>query len=285
MAVDKYLVQGLGDLSGVVALSQEIVFTIHITNTGATALSTVPLQDVYDPTYLTFVKADPAPDSVTAGTLQWFNLVGIGTLAPGSALSVDVTFIAQAVTDDLLNRQTLNLATVANAQDQFGQQPAIQVDAESVRIARSAVTVEKTVLAPSPAAIGVGTDVTFGISVENVGEVTLVHIPVYDLYEANILQYVGTNISPPQITIDGAEGELLWADIATDLGSLAPGQAFQFTVTFRMIAPLITTNLVLVDNVVDANNDAVPPAQGTGSVEVIPAAAPVYYLYAPSISN
>jgi uncharacterized repeat protein (TIGR01451 family) len=285
LAVDKYLVQGLGDLAGVVALGQEIVFTIRITNTGATALSVVPLQDVYDPAYLTFVKANPAPNSVTEGNLQWFNLVGNNTLAPGSVLSVDVTFITKAATDNLPNNQTINEVTVANVQDQFGQQPPLQTDAEPVRIARSAVTVEKTVLAPSPADIGVGADIVFGIRVANVGEVTLVHIPVYDLYEANILQYLGTNISSPQVTVDGADGELFWADIATDLGSLAPGQVIQFTVTFRMIAPQITTNLVIVDNVVDANNDTVPPAEGAGSVEVIPAAASVYRLYAPSINN
>ena len=52
-----------------------------------------------------------------------------------------------------------------------------------------------------------------------------------------------------------------------------------------MIAPRTTTNLVRVDNVIDANNEVVPPAQSVGGVEVVPVAAAIYQLFAPFVGN
>ncbi|MBX3050861.1 MAG: hypothetical protein KF753_05270 [Caldilineaceae bacterium] len=285
LAVDKRLVQTLGDLTGVVALNTEISFSIRITNTGTTALTGVPLQDTYDPIYLQFVRANPAPDSVSTGDLRWSNLAAGSPVRPGESRSVLVTFRALAVTGSLPDRQTRNVAQVANAQDEIGQQPPTQTDVVSVRIAQAAVTVEKTIVAPTLTAIGVGVDIVFGIRVENVGDVALVSVPIYDLYEADVLRYVSSNISEPRVTVRGPEGELFWADVTQDLGDLTPGQVVQFTATFRMIAPRITTNLVVVENVMDANDDAVPPAQGVGTVEIIPAAPSVYRIYAPSVGS
>ncbi len=279
------MVQAGNEPVGIVAVGVEISYTIRITNTGSTALAVVPLQDLYDASFLTFVRANPAPNSSVAGSLFWFNLAGFGNLQPGQGTVVTITFRTRATTDSQPNRQTLNFASVANAQDEFGQRPADQASSAPVRIARSAVAVEKTILAPALSAIGVGADVTFGIRVANVGQVTLAQVPLYDLYEADVLQYRGTSISSPRVTVSGVDGELFWADITHDLGEIRPGQAVQFTVTFRMIAQRITTNLVRVDNVIDANNDAVPPAQGVGSVEVIPAAAPIYRLFAPLVGG
>ena len=286
LVVNKQLVQSPGNPAGIVALGIEITFTIRITNTGTTALTVVPLQDIYDASYLTFVRANPAPTSSAPGGIQWSNLLPVGTtLRPGFGLTVTVTFLTRATTDNQSNRQTLNIASVPNVQDEFGQQPPSAMDMELVRIARSAVIVEKTIVSPSLASIGVGADITFGIRVENVGEVTLIQVPVYDLYEADVLRYLRSSISQPRVTVVGANGELFWADITNDVGNLIPGQVAQFTVTFRMIAPRITTNLVRVNNVVDANNDAVPPVQGEGSMEVIPAAPPIYQLYAPIVGG
>jgi YVTN family beta-propeller protein len=131
----------------------------------------------------------------------------------------------------------------------------------------------------------VGAEITFGIRVENVGEVTLVEVPVYDLYEADVLHYMRTNIGSPRISVSGGAGELFWSDITSNFGDLAPRQVVEFTATFRMIAPRSTTNFVRIHNVMDANDDAVPPAQGEGSVETIPVAAAVYRLFAPNING
>lgn len=285
VAVAQQLSQLPADLAGVVAVGVEVAFTIRITNTGTTALAVVPLQDIYDGAYLRFVRADPPPDFVAAGSLHWFNLAAIDKLRPGSALTVTVTFAARAATDGQPNQQTSNLASVAYALDEFDQRLPTQTDAKPLRVARSAVAVKTRIVAPEPMTIGVGADITFGIRVENVGAVTLARVPLYDLYEANVLRYLNASLSPPRITVDGADGELFWPDITNDFGDLTPGQVIEFTVTFRMVAPRVTTNLVQVENVVDVNNDPVPPAQGLGSVEVIPAAMPIYRLFVPTISH
>jgi len=285
--VEKRLVQQPGEPAGVVAVGVEITYTIRITNTGTTALAIVPLQDLYDANYLTFVRANPTPDTTSTGAVGWANLVGAGMLPPGSALSVTVTFQTRQATDSQPNRQTLNVASLSNVQDELGHQPQPPVvsDLEPVRIARSAVAVSKMILSPDLSGVGVGQDITFGIRVENVGEVTLAQIPVYDLYEADVLEYLRTNVSQPRVTITGTQGELYWSDITNIFGDLAPGQAVQFSATFRMIAPRTTTNVVRVDDVVDANNEAVPPAQGLGSVEVVPVATAIYQLFAPFVGN
>ena len=175
LVVEKRLVQQPSEPTGVVAVGVEITYTIRITNTGTTALAVVPLQDLYDANYLAFVRSNPAPDTTSAGTVGWSNLVRVGTLPPGSALSVSVTFRTRQTTDGQSNRQTLNIASLSNVQDEFGQQPQPPTtsDLEPVRIARSAVAVSKTIIAPALSAVGVGKEITFGIRVENVGEVVL----------------------------------------------------------------------------------------------------------------
>lgn len=285
VTLDLQLDQPHTELAGVVAVGAEVTFTMRITNTGTTALTVVPLQDVYDATYLRFVRANPAPDNMAAGNLQWFNLIGDGTLPTGSTLTVTATFRTYAATDDEPNQQTSNVATVAHVEDEFGHQPPPQTDTELLRVARSAVAVETTILSPEPSGVGVGADITFGIRVENVGAVPLGRVPIYDLYEADALQYLHTNITPPRITISGVNGELFWSDITGEFGTLNPGQVVEFTATFRMIAPRTTTNLVQTGTVLDINGNPVPPAQGLGHVEVIPAATPIYRLFAPHIGS
>ena len=100
------------------------------------------------------------------------------------------------------------MVSVAYVQDEFGQQPLIQTATQPLRVARSAVAVEKTIVAPELLAVGVGTDITFGIRVENTGAVTLARMPVRDLYEADVLRYLSTSISSPQATVSGDDGEL-----------------------------------------------------------------------------
>lgn len=285
VSVEQTLNQSAVDPIGVVAVGVEVTFTIRITNTGATALSVVPQQYLYESTYLTFERANPTPDLAEAGNLQWFNLAASQKVSPGSVLSVTVTFVTLTTTDDQPNRQTHPIVTTYYVQDEFGQQPPIESDDESLRVARSAVAIRKTISTPELSAVGTGVNITFNIKVENVGEVPIAHIPIYDLYETDVLQYLSTDISPPEMDVNGMDGKIFWSDITTDFGDLAPGQAVQFTATFRMIASRTTTNLVKVGDVRDTNGDPVPPTQGTSSVEVVPLAPPIYRLFAPLIGT
>ncbi len=93
-----------------------VTFTIRVENTGGVPLSVIPLTDTFDPTFLRFVSASPAPDSAAAGTLTWNDLTGSGDLAPGASITVQVVFEALAETSS-----TDNTATVSGATSQGGQ--------------------------------------------------------------------------------------------------------------------------------------------------------------------
>ncbi len=98
-----------------VEVGDRITFTIKVENTGGVSLVAVPLNDTFDPAYLQFVSAMPAPDSVGSGTLTWNDLTGTGDLAPGASITVQVVFEAVAETSE-----TSNTATVSGARTPGG---------------------------------------------------------------------------------------------------------------------------------------------------------------------
>jgi uncharacterized repeat protein (TIGR01451 family) len=270
LSLSKTLVREGAAADGIVRVDQPVSYTIAITNTGATALATVPLVDTYDPTYLQFVNADPEPDQTAAGTLTWNDLTGDGFLAPGESLRVVIRFRAIASTANQPEQQTINVAVVEGAQDEQGQTVPPQEDVAPVRITNPQVGIVKTVAAPVDGLVRVGEHVTFTIQIENLGDTTLVTIPVRDLYEAQFLEFSSTEISIPQVTVEGNEGELFWPDITNDLGNLAPNQSVQFNVSFLVTAVTSnTTNIALLQNVIDEFGDNVPPVQGQDSASVV----------------
>ncbi len=97
-----------------IAPGDPISFTIIITNTGDTWLTTIPLQDNYDTEYLTYIDADPASkDNDDDGVIDWSDLTASfgEDLAPSESFTVVVHFTAKAPTDNLENHQTINTAT------------------------------------------------------------------------------------------------------------------------------------------------------------------------------
>ncbi len=73
-----------------------VEFDVSITNTGTVSLLTVPLGDAYDPAYLDYSSAMPAPDAVdeATGALTWSDLTRAGQLDPGASLLVHISFLA-----------------------------------------------------------------------------------------------------------------------------------------------------------------------------------------------
>ncbi len=107
-------------------LGQEVTFSITITNTGATWISVLPLQDTYDTTYLTYsfsthFATPDTNDHVNDGVLNWSDLTGAPPkgfgvdLAPGVTKVVQISFTARSDTSGLPGRQVVNTVTVANA--------------------------------------------------------------------------------------------------------------------------------------------------------------------------
>ena len=106
-----------------VAMPGETVqLTVRITNTGSAPIVSLPLQQIYDQTYLTFgqggATAEPAPDdNENDGFLVWTDLTdSFGQdLGPGASFTVTVRFIAAKDTSQLPQGQTDTMSVVAGA--------------------------------------------------------------------------------------------------------------------------------------------------------------------------
>jgi len=92
-------------------------FTIRITNTGTAWITYLPLQLVYNPTYLSYAGAvPPSHDNVNDGLIQWRDLTTVfSALAPGVGVTVTARFNALADTSFLPGGRTAVTATVQGA--------------------------------------------------------------------------------------------------------------------------------------------------------------------------
>ncbi|MEM7537447.1 MAG: SdrD B-like domain-containing protein [Chloroflexota bacterium] len=98
-----------------------VTFTIRITNTGTTTITTLPLTDTYSTAYLTYVGLRTTPESDTtanSGQIVWSDLTqaapnGFGMdFAPDEVWDVVVEFAARLDTTSLPNNWTINTAQV-----------------------------------------------------------------------------------------------------------------------------------------------------------------------------
>ncbi len=74
-----------------VPLGSNLVFRIVIRNTGQLAITNLPFEDTYSASYLQYVSAAIAPNSIAPGDLFWTNLAGASGMATNVAITNDVT--------------------------------------------------------------------------------------------------------------------------------------------------------------------------------------------------
>ena len=218
-----------------------VVFDIGITNDGTTDIDVLPLTDIYDPTYLEFVDATPSPDSEAAGSLGWDDLTGAGSLAVGETTTVTVEFTAIAHPEA---GSTNDTATVAGAIDEHGDPTAVARDTASIAITAPSVEVSKVFSGTERSVYQLGTPVSFDIRVRNTGDTTITELPLTDIYDPAVLEFVSAQ---PAIDTTGT-GTVGWSDITATTGDLAPGQSTTLTLTFRAIGAGESSNRALVEN-------------------------------------
>ncbi len=101
---------------------EPITFTIRVTNTGATWLARLPLQDTYNNTFMTygfggdFARPD-SNDHVNDGVINWTDALSVtrggpGLLAPGASTVITVWFTAREDTQTEGSLGTANRITV-----------------------------------------------------------------------------------------------------------------------------------------------------------------------------
>ena len=127
------------DTYNIVWPRQRVKFNIRIENTGDVPITVLPLRDTYDPIYLAYgfgaELADPLPNTVAAGTLDWSDLTVAAPygfdqeLQPHSFFDVVVVFTAIKDTTETTSGKTANTALVHDAF--AGLQPVANQDSQA----------------------------------------------------------------------------------------------------------------------------------------------------------
>ncbi len=264
--------------NGIATVGENVVFHIVITNTGDTEITTLPIRDTYDTTYLTYQNASPASDDNNDdGQIDWSN---VGSLASGASKTITVTFLAKAST---LPGNTVNSATSHDVVDENGAPVPDGSDTEPVTITNPGVEVVKTLITPASGQTLVGDPVTFQIVVRNTGDTILTHLPLTDTYETSCLAYATTSASPNENST-GA-GAIYWSDLTASFGQdLAPGESFTVTVPFNTVGSCHPTINTATVNGEDEHGDTVSDSD-TADVDITAPASIGDYVWNDSNGN
>jgi uncharacterized repeat protein (TIGR01451 family) len=231
--VSKQLTAPAGGVAGV---GDSVTYTITISNTGTTAITNLPLDDIFDGRYLRFVSASLPPTVVAPNLIEWDDLTaappdGIGqSLRPNQTLDVTVTF---EVIGCPTPATTINKARVSGAIDE-NRDPVPTVSASAgLTIACPEVQVSKVMDPMECWVVGVGDALSFTVAITNTGNTTIDVLPLADTYDPNYLHYTGATPASDDNIDDGA---IDWTDLTVPLGDLAPGDGVQVSVGFEAVA-------------------------------------------------
>ena len=180
-------------------------------------------------------------------------LIGTITLFPmGASTNIQLT------TNIFLD--VTNLAVAAGTPVETNSVPLGYPDVAAtndaiVDVVAPGFTVVKTLVAPTNRPAVIGEQLTFSITVANTGDVTLVTIPVSDVFDPSLLSFASATPAPDQTNASS----LVWNNV----GSLVAGASTNLTVVFNAVAfttPLFGTNMVTTAPITPTDNPAVPPA-------------------------
>ena len=135
--VEKDLLEGLIPQVGL-----PLTFTITITNNGYTTMTVVPLVDTYNPAWMTFSYAVPAPDIVDEvnGELTWLDLTNwAGDIPAHGIVTVTTVFTA------LIAGDAVNSAEVSGASDWYENELAGGSDLVPITIIEGPTPIPTTV--------------------------------------------------------------------------------------------------------------------------------------------
>lgn len=275
--VEKRLVS---PVSGVARVGDAVVYSIRISNTGTTNITSLPLDDIFDGRYLSYVSASPLPTAVGPNLVEWADLTGLPpfgigrSLRPNEAITIMVTFqVIGCPTPAAIP----NKAKVSGAIDE-NRDPVPTFEAVAgLTIACPAVAVSKRLTNPDPCAIfGPGDSIQFTVTITNTGNTNLVTIPLVDTYDPAYLQFSSATPTPNSTA---PPGTLTWNDLTGPAPNgfalnLAPGQVFNVAVAFTALqstsglANGVTVNRVRVQGATDEYGFVAPTASGGADVAI-----------------
>ena len=133
-------------------VGQPVSFVISLRNDGAADIVKLPLEDLFNPEYLAFSAARPAPDSIAPDRIAWNDvlpLIGRTRLRPNEVVTVTTVFTALKAFDGA----GINRAAANGVQDEFQNAVAAPRQADvPVRIIddQAATTVPTVAATPTP---------------------------------------------------------------------------------------------------------------------------------------
>jgi uncharacterized repeat protein (TIGR01451 family) len=240
-------------------VGDSIEFTITVVNTGEVALATLPVEDTYDATYLTYVSSLPVSDDNTDdGTINWAD---IGPLPVGATTTIVASFTAASSTLSL--PETNTVVTTPTMPPTSPPVPP-KTNEAPYEVSSAGYTLEKDRTSPTGRPAIIGETVTFDILVTNTGDVALVTVPVEDTYETTYLTYVS---SVPASDDNTDDGTINWADI----GPLPVGASTTIVATFTGAADTLGvdhTNAVVTTPTTPSGEPPVPPKTNDAPYQV-----------------
>ena len=124
-------------------------------------------------------------------------------------------------------------------------------------------TLTKILVAPTNRPPIPGETLTFVVTVANTGDVTLVEVPLTDVFDTNTITFLSALPAP-----DSESGNMLaW----TDVGPLPVGIATNVTITFRAVgatSPGIETNIVMAAPLTPTNHPPVQPQTNGATYQI-----------------
>ncbi len=223
------------------SLGDTITYTVTVTNDGPNTATGVEVTDQLPPG-LTFVSATPSQGSYNPGTGVWT----VGTLNAGAS----ATLVIQAVVSSLGTITNIAEVTASNELDPDStpnnNDPNEDDYAAVTTPAQLAdLSLQKSVDNPTP---GVGSTVTFTITVRNNGPNAATNVAVQDQLPAGLTLVSAT---PSQGSYNSVTG--VWA-----VGTLASGATATLTLVATVTAPGVITNIAEVIGVDQPDPDSVP---------------------------
>jgi uncharacterized repeat protein (TIGR01451 family) len=253
--------------AGTALAGEPVSFRITVTNSGSTALASLPLLDSYSNYCLAYVSASPGADGAGGGVAVWNDLGGLGV---GASTSVVVNFRAAGPCDP-----ALNTAIVSGAVDVNGDTvPAAWDDASVVTtVLAPAAALTKTLAAPATGWAYLGDVVTFTVRITNTGPNVLTQIVLTDTWASSCMTLTAWGAYTPTAL---STGQATWNTLTPPAPPVWPGEGLTLTLGFRTTAAALTcTNTVTLTGV-DQFEQAFGPLSSQASVRVLPAAATVY---------
>lgn len=226
-----------------IQVGEQVTFDLIVRNVGSTTITTLPLLDRFDDAYLAYVpgSATVAPDSVTDGMLEWDDLTSaFGAFAPGRVEVISLTF--EAISHPAASA-TENTASIVGAIDEYHDVAGYVTDSAPIGITAPSLSVRKEFTATERSVYQLGTEISFDIHVTNTGDTAISELPLSDVFDPMLLQFVSAT---PSAALTGP-GVLEWDDITTHFGDLAPGQQVTLTVLFKAVDVGEGLNVASVD--------------------------------------